>query len=92
LTRFIFVGILGILSGMLLAPRKGSDLRNQMGSKFLPVLDKFFCALAMNLEPTKPRQPEPLADSKELEAGETLSRIKAALDGKSVNEKERLAS
>ncbi len=92
--QFIIAGLLGLLGGILLAPKKGCELRQSIGERTARLWDKFFCALARNMEPAKPRSPEattqPLAmgeitDESELAAAETLDRIKAALDSDRAN-------
>ncbi len=92
--QFLLVGLLGLLGGILLAPKQGCELRHSIGERTAILWDKFFCALARNLEPAKPRSPEPMAqpvamgeitDENELIAAETLDRIKTLLDAEKAN-------
>jgi len=87
--QFIIVGLLGLLSGILFAPKKGCELRDSIRERGESLWDKLFCTLARTMEPARPRSEsqmnEPVVmgevtDESELAATEALERIKAALD------------
>ena len=84
-----WVGLIGFAFGMLVAPKKGTELRSEMKEQSNSVWDTIFYLVALVTEAPRPRYDAKMPDAaKKLEhesdeqrqAAEAMNRIKNALD------------
>lgn len=97
-----WVGLFGFAFGLMVAPKKGIELRKEIKAQGNSVFDTIFYLVALMMEAPKPRQEVKMPDAgkkfadtsdEERQAAKTMYRIKTALDdNNNGNHKQQVAS